>query len=440
MDDTPKSPSPAPIRLLLVEDDENDVFLFRELLAESPFPFVIESADCMMAAVKRLETGGIDLILSDLSLPDSHGIHTFTTIQAAAPETPVIVLSGMDDEEMAIEIVERGAQDYLVKGQINCALLVRAIRYALKRVEAEKTIALERRRAEENQALYNRQLREKNQLLEDDMRMASEVQQAFLPQQLSGLLRKAARNSLHFYSSYVPAGALGGDFFHILPLSDTTAGVFISDVMGHGVRAALVTALERALVEELASVATNPGEFLTQINRSLLSILRRTGTPLFVSAFYLFVDVTFSEIRYAIAGHPRQWIVRRSLGKVEPLSTHGHKPGPALGVFADQRYEMFREKLLPGDLVMLFTDGLFEVEDVNGDTMDQDRLLEIVREKMHLPPAELSAAILDAVKQHAADGQFADDVCLVIMDYEGGIARTNGHALTSETSQLLPGT
>ena len=330
----------------------------------------------------------------------------------------MIVLSGMDDEELAMQIVEKGAQDYLVKGRIDCALLVRAIRYAIKRVEAEHALDEERKKGEENLALYNQQLREKNVQLEDDLRMASEVQQAFLPQQLSGLQRKAAGNSLHFYSSYLPADLVGGDFFHILPLSDTTAGVFISDVMGHGVRAALVTALERALVEELSGVATNPGEFLSQVNRALLSILQRTGTPLFVSAFYLFVDVVFSEIRYAVAGHPRQLIVRRSAGTVEPLSTNGHKPGPALGVFQEQRYEMFRTKLAPGDLVLLFTDGLFEVEGRNGELFDQERLLAVVRNRMHLPPEDLSKAIINDVKQFSADGTFTDDVCLVIMAFE----------------------
>ncbi len=314
-----------------------------------------------------------DLVLSDLTLPDSHGIPTFTAIHAAAPHTPVIVLSGLDDENLAMQIVEKGAQDYLVKGHINCPLLTRAIRYAIKRVEAERALAEERRKSGESTVEYNKQLREKNLQMEDDLRMASEVQQAFLPQQAGGSFRKVAGDSLHFYSTYLPAGVVGGDFFHILPLSDNTAGVFISDVMGHGVRAALVTALERALVEEMAVVAGNPGVFLSQINHALHSILRRAGTPLFASAFYLFADVKFSEIRYAVAGHPRQLIVRRSAGTVEMLPANGRDHGPALGVFEEQRYEMFRAKLSPGDLVLLFTDGLFEVEGPDGELFDQDQ-------------------------------------------------------------------
>lgn len=417
MDTLQKSVRAKPIRLLLIEDDENDVFLMRELLGTSATPFVMEIADSIALALKRLEAGGIDVVLSDLSLPDSNGIHTFATIHAAAPHTPVIVLSGIDDEDLAMQIVEKGAQDYLVKGHIDCALLTRAIRYAIKRVEAERALAEERRKNEENLTQYNRKLHEKNLQMEDDLRMASEVQQAFLPQQGGGSSRTAANDTLHFHSTYLPTGPIGGDFFHILPLSDTTAGVFISDAMGHGVRAALVTALERALVEEMAVVAGNPGIFLSQINQALLSILRRTGTPLFVSAFYLFVDVTFSEIRYAVAGHPRQLIIRRSAGTVEMLPANACDHGPALGVFEGQHYEMFRAKLAPGDLVMLFTDGLFEVEGPGGEMLEQRQLLELVRNRMNLPPHDIPQAILRDVRQFAADGVFSDDVCLVVMEF-----------------------
>jgi len=529
-------PQMNPIRLLLIEDDPNDVFLFKEMLSESRTFFEIEIADCMAMALHRLKDGGIDCVLCDLSLPDSHGMDTFASIHACAPQMPVIILSGDDDENHAMKMVEKGAQDYLVKGQFDCRLLVRAIRYALKREESDKALAeernllrsvidaqpdsiyvkdaqgrymldntahmkrlgatsmeqvsgktaydffppkiaekfhqdddqvmkegksivnfqestvdaagkkywlsttkvplrnrageivglvgvgrdiTERKRAEEKIALYNEELRAKNGQLEDDMRMASEVQQAFLPQQETGLLCKAAKNTLHFYSSYIPTGAVGGDFFHVLPLSDTTAGVFISDVMGHGVRAALVTALQRALVEELAGVASDPGEFLTQINRALLSILRRTGTPLFVSAFYMFVDVTNCEIRYAAAGHPKPLLLRRSEGLVKMLATDGSKPGPALGIFGEQKYETTGMRLDPGDLVLLFTDGLFEVEGPEGELFDEEKLADVVREKMKLPPEELSNAIFDEVRKFSSTGEFIDDVCLLIMDFEG---------------------
>ena len=479
----PREPLPVetPVRILLVEDNVDDARLFKELLADAMAAFSIEHARRLSEAVEKLQEGGIDLVMSDLSLPDSMGMDTFDKLHAAAPTLPVIVLSGMDDETLAVETVWRGAQDYLVKGKADTHLLVRSIRYALTRIAAERALAEERnllrsvisnlidsiyvkdthgvyrignlaharslgverpedvvgktvfdffprdtalrfqaddeavinsgraivnrqepflrpdgtkqwiattkvplrnnngqvigivgigrditdrKRAEEQLALYNAELREKNMQLEDDLDMASEVQQAFLPQQFPCFPRdvRTGESAISFYSKYLPTGAVGGDFFHVLPLSNTEAGVFICDVMGHGVRAALVTAIQRALVEEMAGMGREPGEFLTHINRALLSILRRTRTPMFASAFYLYMNAATGELRYSNAGHPKPLHVRRSDNRVEVLGSNGGRPGSALGVFENAIYKTLHAEAKPGDLILMFTDGIFEVE------------------------------------------------------------------------------
>ena len=136
-------------------------------------------------------------------------------------------------------------------------------------------------------ALSQQELRFRNEQMEEDLRMAREIQQAIIPQQYPCFPQSASpeQSALRFCHRYLPTGAVGGDFFNIRPLSDTRAGIFICDVMGHGVRSALVTAILRALVEELTPVATDPGELLGQINRDLRSILKQSGTPLFTTAF-----------------------------------------------------------------------------------------------------------------------------------------------------------
>jgi PAS domain S-box-containing protein len=152
----------------------------------------------------------------------------------------------------------------------------------------------ERKRAEERirkasveLARSREELREKNEQMEDDLRMAREIQQALLPQQYPCFPKSASaeNSSLLFSHRYLPAGVVGGDFFNIRALSDTKAGVFICDVMGHGVRSALVTAILRALVEELTPLAADPGQLLRQINHDLRTILKQTGTPMFTTAF-----------------------------------------------------------------------------------------------------------------------------------------------------------
>ncbi|MBI1926092.1 response regulator [Candidatus Poribacteria bacterium] len=123
-----------PIQILLIEDDPRDADFLREMLSEVTRPSLeVEQADRLLVGLKRLTTGEIDVVLLDLSLPDSYGVDTLVTVHAQAPEVPIVVLTGMDDEAWAIQAVGKGAQDYLVKGQIDAPLLVRAIRYAIER-------------------------------------------------------------------------------------------------------------------------------------------------------------------------------------------------------------------------------------------------------------------------------------------------------------------
>jgi len=129
------------IKVLLIEDNPGDVCLIREMLAEvRGVRFDLECADRLSTGLERLAEGGIDVILLDLGLPDSLGFDTFTTVYAQAPEAPIIVLTGLDDEALAVQAVRAGAQDYLVKGQVDGDLLVRAVRYAIERKRAEETI------------------------------------------------------------------------------------------------------------------------------------------------------------------------------------------------------------------------------------------------------------------------------------------------------------
>src|SRR5215831_1440565 len=137
-----------------------------------------------------------------------------------------------------------------------------------------------------------RQLRARNRQMQEDLTMARDVQLAMLPQQYPAFPVSADtnENALEFTHRYLPTGTVGGDFFTVSALSETEAGVFICDVAGHGVQSALVTAMIRALVEELKPVARNPARFLTKLNNDLYAILKHTGTPLLTTAFYLTSD------------------------------------------------------------------------------------------------------------------------------------------------------
>ena len=412
---------PSGLRVLLVEDNPGDSRLIQLMLEDAGDGlFNVETVDHLRAALSRLATGGIGLVLSDLSLPDSQGLETFTRLHAQAPHVPIIVLSGLNDTTLAVQAVHEGAQDYLIKGEVEGQLLARAMRYAV-----------ERKRMSEQLAHYAEELRAKNAQLEADFNMAREIQEMFLPQQYPTFPHSASpeESAIRFSHRYLPAAQVGGDFFNVFPITDCTAGVFICDVMGHGMRAALITAIMRALLEELMPVAADPGKFMTEINRSLHAILKRTQEPFLATAFYLVADAAAGEVRFASAGHPSPYHVQRTARRIEPLKFSDPRHGPALGLFDKPNYPTCRAAVAPNDLILLFTDGIYEATNTRDEEYGQERFLANVRESFQLPTEKLLEKLLkDAQafragplgKQTPATDDFEDDVCLVALD----IART----------------
>ena len=399
----------APARVLLIEDNPGDARLIREFIAESSGRgFEMEWASRLGAGLERLNTGGIDVVLLDLSLPDSHGIETYLTLHARAPSVPVVVLSGLADETIAVQAVHEGAQDYLVKGEGDGRLLVRALRYAVERSRIAGQLA---RSAEE--------LRRKNAQMEADLHMAREIQQAFLPQQYPVFppAAPAERSALRFHHLYQPAAEIGGDFFTVFPVSDTAAGVFICDVMGHGLRAALITAVLRGLVEELKPGAFDAGQFLTELNRGLHAILRRTDQVMMATATYLTVDSVDGEVRFSRAGHPGPLLVRRKAGQVQALDELDPRHGPALGLFEKSNYPGCRCGVEEHDLLLLFTDGLYEVAGAGQQEFGRDRLAAEIEHRLALPAPQLFAELLAVIRQFAGSDSFEDDVCLVGVEF-----------------------
>ena len=276
----------------------------------------------------------------------------------------------------------------------------------------------EKKRAEAKLAALAEELREKNEALEQDLEMARELQQAMLPHRYPRFSHDASKeeSAVRFYHFYQPSMSVSGDFFEVLKLSDTSVGVFICDVMGHGVRAALVASTISALVGQLRDYLADPGEFLSRLNRALRSTLEYSEVPLFASAFYLLADLEKGELRYANAGHPNPLRVHCASDRAETYPLNGNKHGPALGLFEDAVYPNSQCELSPHDTLLLFTDGLFEVEGPGGDIYDYRRLLEAVNRRRELPAFELCQEVIEEVQRFSAGRRFSDDVCLVAME------------------------
>jgi phosphoserine phosphatase RsbU/P len=273
-----------------------------------------------------------------------------------------------------------------------------------------------RKRAELALAERTQQLQKKNQQNEEELKMARELQLAMLPQKFPTIPhhKPPQDSALKFFSFFLPSGAVSGDFFDVVALSDTSVGVFICDVMGHDVRAALVTAMTRALVEDLSMGAADPGHLLAQINRGLLSVFQQAGTTMFATAFYLVADVATGELSYASAAHPDPLQLLRHQGKVESLAPqNGGKKGPALGLFKEAQFPTYRRQMHAGDVILLYTDGLIEAEGHNQEIFSQERLAAIVQKHAGLPTREMLSTLLSEIRQFSGQHEFTDDVCLI---------------------------
>src|SRR5215207_10663925 len=204
-------PYPERLRILLVEDDEGDAFLVRELLAEAEAPFDLMVASSLREATTMVR--GIQCVLLDLGLPDAEGIDGLRKLLAVAGGAAVCVLTGRSDEHLGVAAVAEGAQDYLVKGQVDGVLLTRALRYAV-----------ERKRADENA----RRLRE----VELRQAESARLERGLLPQPLMQTTEVAVHT---FYRSGRAMGLLGGDFFDVVQIGPDRLHVIVGDVCGHSV-------------------------------------------------------------------------------------------------------------------------------------------------------------------------------------------------------------
>jgi serine phosphatase RsbU (regulator of sigma subunit) len=266
----------------------------------------------------------------------------------------------------------------------------------------------------------DREIRQKNEQMETDLLMATELQQALMPSIYPVFPEDAPSDAtkLRFCHRYLPATLMGGDFFHIARLNDETAAVCICDVMGHGVRAALITAMMRAMIETHAAEAVDPGRLLAQLNSEFTGILKQTGTLVFVTVLYCVIDVGAGNARFARAGHPPPLRACRSSGEVETIVGGGDSVGPAIGIIPNAQFKTTEAKVVPGDFLLFFTDGIIEVEASDGSQFGIEGLQQSVRSNLNQPTESLLYAVVSDVHKFGSSTVLTDDACLVAAELQ----------------------
>ncbi|SDU04174.1 PAS domain S-box-containing protein [Verrucomicrobium sp. GAS474] len=273
---------------------------------------------------------------------------------------------------------------------------------------------------------YAEALAEKQSQMEGELELARQVQRALLPSRYPLFPPTATEegSALGFSYRYQPMGKVGGDFFTVIPIGSRQAGVFICDVMGHGVHAALITAMQRTLVDDLLPVASDPGAFLSEANRRLHPFFDRMRTPIYVTGLYATIDSETGRVRFASASHPAPLVLSKD-GGVRLLGCPRKVPSSVpLGFIDDSSYVVIEDTIEPGDRLLFYTDGLRDLGDEAEIGLNDAMFLSLV-EKCPAGPGFLDA-VLAAAKESAKVDTFLDDVCLVEVAFRGRLRPAPG--------------
>ena len=261
-----------------------------------------------------------------------------------------------------------------------------------------------------------KQLDEKNKALEKEINLAREVQQALQPlnipdrewQHRDGSLRKAK-----FHHVYMPSAGVAGDCFEVFPVGQSGVGMLICDVMGHGVRAALIASMMRGLMEQVANLADTPALLLSSLNRQMSRIFTQANITMFASACYVYLDLDRRRLTLASAGHPAPIVIPADGKPFQPVIPRT----PALGLLEKAHFRESEIRLEDGMKLMLFTDGLTEARNEEGDEIGVPRIMDFLQQRKPQSIREMIDISLAGVHQFTNSTEQDDDICLLGVEF-----------------------
>lgn len=264
--------------------------------------------------------------------------------------------------------------------------------------------------------IYAEELRRKNEEMSKDLSMARDIQRALLPREYPQFSIPGAGAGAHleYGHIYIPSGEIGGDFFDVIPLDEHRLGLFIADVSGHGMRAALITATLRGMVEELASSYRQPAKFMHQINNAYTSIFRISHDFSFVTATYAVLDTRTGQLDFSIAGHPEPILLKAGKGARRVALDH-QESTPAIGLWGAEEidFSSFCLQMDPGDMLLLYTDGILEELNAQNEEYGAERLEQYIGDHCDEPIDNILDGAVADLRLHTGRRDFNDDVCML---------------------------
>ena len=384
---------------ILIADDQQDILDALRLLLKG-HGYTTQGVTSPSDLLEALANHEFDLLLMDLNYArdttsGQEGLDLLALLQKNENLPPVVVMTGWATVGLAVEAMQRGVADFVEKPWTNTRLLeILQKQIALGRERRESR----RRAGQESQARQEMILQ--LQLQKQEIADARAIQQGLLPKEIPQL------PGYEIASAWQSALTVGGDYFDVLPFGEETVGLCIADVAGKGLPAALLMSNLQAAVRGLASPSLPPEGLCSRLNALLC---RNMTSDRFITLFYAQLDGPTRLFRYASAGHNPPFLLHRD-------GTHQRlrEGGGVLGVFPDQKFDLGSAQLAPGDRVILFTDGVTEANNPEGEEFGEERLLGLLEQNRASSAGELQKRILNAAAAFSG-GHWHDDVTLLIL-------------------------
>lgn len=381
-------------RVLIVDDMQQNLELMSSYLKNSGLE--VYTASSGASALKKARILKPFLIILDLIMPEISGYDVCKTLKGD-PQTDdilILIVTALDSKESRKRAFALGADDFLPKPFDKGTFLSK-----LKGLFRLKNLN------DELEKQYS-QLKEKNMQLELQMKMARQIQQAMIEEY------KLTVNHISITSRYMPAFDVGGDLYDVIKPNDQSVCIFIADVSGHGVSAALLTAMLKLMFKNTVETTPKPDFLLKSMNEQFCSVFSKNKSGVYACAFYAYIDTKEKRITYSNAGHALPIFVDASENSAYEIAIGGIP----LGLMDDSTYECQSITYEDGDFVLFLTDGL-------GDSFYKDSPEDFVRMLKELLLGMVEGyepdEILDEVIEHFYDQDEEtkyenDDVSLIL--------------------------
>jgi len=367
-------------RIVVIDDNANDLAVTRRLLERRGYDVVAaESGEEGLRVAAALVP---DAIIVDYRMPVMDGFETARRIKSDPQlrTIPVLMLTGADASHHVVEGLAAGADDFVVKGS-EIEVIVARLR-ALLRVKA-----------------YQDQLRRMNAQIMRDLQIARRVQEALVPQ---GEFRGPR---VEVRSAYIPSETLSGDFYDYF-LLDEFMYLFVADVSGHGLPAAILVSLLKSYIHTESDPRSSLADFMSRLNDFLFTVSLPTQ---FATAQLFRVDQNGALV-YSNAAHPPFLLYQRESGKTTTIEA----PSNLLGAMPNMDFEESALTMSPGDTLFVYTDGLTDRRNEAGEFYSIDRIGELLENARDADISQLYDVIYEDVNSFVATEDFRDDIAFVV--------------------------